>query len=220
MRALLAGATGLVGSRVLRRLADDAAWSGVTVLARTPPARLPGTPDRVRLVTCRFEELGALRPFPAADAVLCCLGTTIRKAGSQDAFHRVDHDFVLELARRARSAGATRFALVSATGADAGSRVFYNRVKGETERDLRAMRWESLSIVRPSLLDGPRREFRAGERIALALAWPIAALLPARLRPVSADAVAAALVGLAARGEPGVRVVESESIRALAAGAR
>lgn len=220
MKALLAGATGLVGARVLDRLARDAAWDHVTVLVRTPPRRLPAGPDRIRLVVSDFDHLHALRPFPRSDAVFCCLGTTIRKAGSTDAFRRVDRDYVIDLARRAKAAGATRFALVSALGADPGSRVFYSRVKGEVERDLRAMDWPHLAILRPSMLDGDRAEFRLGERVALALAAPFGLLIPAKWRPIAAEIVAAAMVSAARDAEPGTRVIESDEIRTVASRAR
>ena len=207
--ALLVGATGVVGSRVLARLQSDRSWSSIEVLARRPvPA---ATRARVRVID--FDAVPTLEDFPQAEAVFCCLGTTIRAAGSQQAFRRVDHDHVLALAHRARAAGATHFLLVSAVGADAGSRVFYNRVKGETERDLRAMDWPSLTVLRPSLLDGDRAQFRAGERAALAVLRPLAAWIPTAWRPVPVDAVAATLVDAAAApGPPGLRIIESAEI--------
>lgn len=206
--ALLAGATGLVGTRVLERLAADRSRGAITVLARRP---IP-VPERTELRVIDFDALDTLDAVPAVEAVFCCLGTTIGRAGSQQAFRRVDHDYVLALARRARAAGAAHFLLVSAVGADAGSRVFYNRVKGETERDLQAMGWPSLTILRPSLLDGDRAEFRAGERAALAVLRPLSALVPAAWRPVPADAVASAMVGAATTPTPGLRIIESAEL--------
>lgn len=208
--ALLAGATGVVGARVLARLEADPSWGAITVLARRPVADA----GRAQVRVVDFDRLAALDTPSHVDAVFCCLGTTIAQAGSRQAFRRVDHDYVLALAQRARAAGAAHFLLVSAVGADASSRVFYNRVKGETERDLRAMDWPTLTILRPSLLDSDRDEFRAGERFALAVLRPLAALVPAAWRPVPADAVAAAMVAAAARGAglPGVRVIDSAEI--------
>ncbi len=207
--AVIAGATGLVGSELLAAIARARAYPRVFALARRAlPPDFPG----LRAVEARFDALdavlGAVRP--GAD-IFCCLGTTIRKAGSQAAFRAVDHGHVVALARWARTAGARRLLLVSALGADPDSRVFYNRVKGEAERDVRAQGPASVVVLRPSLLDGERTEQRPGERFALALARPLRALIPARLRPVPAADVAAALLD-AARATSPPPVLESASL--------
>lgn len=216
-RALIAGASGLVGSRVLARLLADARWSEVHALVRRPlPAALralPGAADG-RLVEHEvdFASIARRSGLPRVDDVALCLGTTIRAAGSQQAFRRVDFDAVVGTARVALRGGAQRLAAVSALGADASSRVFYNRVKGETEAELSRLDYASITLLRPSLLDGERAESRPAERLALGLARPLAALIPARWRPIAADAVAAALVEALRRGEPGLRIVESDRI--------
>ena len=134
--------------------------------------------------------------------VFCCLGTTIGRAGSKEAFRRVDHDYVLALGQWARGAGAHRMIVISAAGADAASRVFYSRVKGETERDLAALRLRSLVIVRPSLLSGQRDEFRLGERLALIATRPFRGLIPAGVRPIDAADVAQAMLDAALADAP------------------
>jgi uncharacterized protein YbjT (DUF2867 family) len=225
-RALIAGATGLVGSRLLSRLLADSRYGQVHVIGRRtlPAAQRPApAPDAgpsapSRLVEHRvdFESPHRWEAVPAVDDLFLCLGTTIRKAGSQAAFRRIDFDAAVGIARAAHRAGAARCVAVSAVGAAPGSRVFYNRVKGEVEVALETIGFRSLTLIRPSLLDGERAESRPLERLALGALRPVAAWLPARWRPVSADAVAATMVDAAARGTPGCRVVESERIPPVA----
>jgi uncharacterized protein YbjT (DUF2867 family) len=221
-RALIAGATGLVGGRVLTRLRASPAYREVHALVRRPlPAALresvaAGAPVDEHVVD--FGALARLPAFPQVDDVYCCLGTTIRAAGSRRGFRDVDFDAVVALARIARRHGASRLAFVSAMGADPDSPLFYNRVKGDAEAALAKLGYASLTLLRPSLLDGARTEWRTGERIALALGRPVAGLIPARWRPVRADAVAACMVESVLRGTPGLRVVESDRIALSGAG--
>lgn len=199
--AVLAGATGLVGGALLARLLQDPATGRVYALARRP---LPAHP---KLTACPadFDDLTralAAVPGDVAPDVYCALGTTRRAAGSQAAFRRVDHDHVLALGQWAVRAGAGRLLVVSAVGADAHAAGFYSRVKGQTEAALRALPLRSLVIARPSLLDGARDPWRTGERLALALARLLRPLIPAALRPIGADDVAAALWQAAQQAEP------------------
>ena len=142
------------------------------------------------------------------DQILCALGTTIRQAGSRERFRLVDYQYPLETARLGLAGGATHYLLVSATGADPRSWVFYSRVKGEVESAILAMPYRSVTIVRPSLLLGRRAEYRLGEQIAKRLAF----LAPRRYKPVHADAVAATLVSAAKDDVPGRRIIESKDI--------
>jgi uncharacterized protein YbjT (DUF2867 family) len=212
--ALLAGATGLVGSHVLAPLLADADWSHVVTVGR----RI--TPLRHEKLEQRMLDLGALdavADLPRVDDVFCCLGTTIKQAGSQQAFRRVDHDYVVGLARAGLRAGATQFLLVSAVGADAESRLFYSRIKGETEAAIRKLPYRAIQIFRPSLLLGERAEFRLGERIAMLGAPIMALLLPGRLRryrPILAADVARAMVRVAREAPRGPNVFEYDAMRA------
>jgi uncharacterized protein YbjT (DUF2867 family) len=158
--AIVAGPNGLIGSELVRRLLAHHAYRRVVALSRRPM-----DPDaKLQVVEAAYDgldrvlaaETGRRDPLD----VFCCLGTTMRRAGSREAFRRVDHDHVLALGRWAAKARARRFVVVSAAGADASSRVFYNRVKGEMERGLAALGLASLVVVRPSLLAGERSEFR------------------------------------------------------------
>ncbi len=160
------------------------------------------------------DVLAPLLPHSPVDAY-CCLGTTIRSAGSQQAFRRVDHDLVLAFARWAASVPVSRLVVVSALGADAKSRAFYNRVKGETEDDLRAVAGSSLVLLRPSLLDGPRTERRWGESLVLAMTRPVRTWLPASLRPVSVEDVAQSMI-TAALGDKPTAVLESAALQGAA----
>jgi uncharacterized protein YbjT (DUF2867 family) len=201
---LLAGATGLVGSRVL------------ALLPKAIPVgrRATGRPGEV------VADFGALPPLPAADVAICALGTTIHAAGSQAAFRAVDYDAVLAFARAAQAAGVTRFIVVTAVGADAASSVFYSRVKGEVERDLSAPGFDRLDIIQPGLILGPRSERRPLEAFFQWLAPLLNPLLVgglARYGGVSADVVAGAIVALAGQTTPGRFVHQNRALAALAA---
>jgi uncharacterized protein YbjT (DUF2867 family) len=152
------------------------------------------------------------------DDVFITLGTTIEVAGSQAAFRQVDFDFVVNTARAARAAGATRLAVVSSLGADAKSRVFYNRVKGEMEAAITQLGYKSVVIAQPSLLLGDRAKLgqpaRSGEVWAARLLGPLRWMVPKRVRPIHARAVASALLAAILDAEPGVRVLKSGAMQA------
>ncbi len=187
--ALVAGATGLVGRECLRLLAEDANVEEVRALVRKP---LSVETQALGIRECRvdFDRLEEHADWFEVDWAFCALGTTMRQAGSQDAFRRVDFDYPLSVARTARTAGARHFLLVSAVGADARSKVFYNRVKGELEEAVSQLGYPSLTIARPSLLLGERSPPRIGEEIGKRLAW----LFPPKWKPVQASQVASALL--------------------------
>lgn len=211
--ALVLGASGLVGGHVLRRLAADARWTRVVTLGRRPlPTAGPTHEDHV----VDFDRLGEQAELFACDDLVCCLGTTIRTAGSQEAFRRVDLEIPFEAAQLAHTAGATQVALVSALGADAGSRIFYNRTKGEAEAAVGRVGFEGVQIFRPSLLAGDRDEVRVAERVGQVVLGALAPVLRgplAPLRPTEADDVAAAIVAVLADRPPGAHVYEPDAIR-------
>jgi uncharacterized protein YbjT (DUF2867 family) len=210
---MLLGATGLVGGELLRLLLADRTVGRVVALARrtvTPPK---GTsPEQLRKLDARVVDVerldAAADAFNGVEQIFCALGTTIRQAGSQDRFRQIDHDVPVAAARLGMQLGARHFLLVSALGADPSSRIFYNRVKGEVERDIAALGYRSVTVVRPSLLLGERSEFRLGEELAKRLRW----LIPGKWSPVQAADVAAALVAQGARDDSGVRIIESRDI--------
>ena len=165
--ALIVGGSGLVGRFCLQALLEDPAYGSVISLARRE-LPIPANPKRVQKVL-PFETLAAL-DLPPMDDVFCALGTTIRKAGSQQAFRCVDYDLPLAVADHALKFGARQFVLVSSIGADARSKNFYLRTKGELEDMLRRLPFKALHIFRPSFLIGKREESRLGESIAIPLA--------------------------------------------------
>ncbi|HUO52564.1 MAG TPA: NAD(P)H-binding protein [Gemmatimonadaceae bacterium] len=208
---LLAGATGLVGRECLRQLVADPGVNRVVVLARRPlPPSLQPVLSAAKLEVYRidFDRLEEHVALMNVDQIFCALGTTIKQAGSRQRFREIDFGYAETLARLGAREGAHHFLLVSALGANARSRVFYNRVKGELEDAVRRLPYRSVTIVRPSFLEGQRDEDRPFERIALRFAR----FAPKRYRPVPAARVAGALVRAAREDVQGVRVIESEDL--------
>jgi uncharacterized protein YbjT (DUF2867 family) len=211
--ALLAGATGLVGRELLPLLLDDGDTEEVVVLSRRPLA----TPHpKLQQGVIAFDQLQNF-VLPPVDDFYCCLGTTMREAGSHEAFREVDLVYPVTIARMALAAGATRCLFVSAIGADRQSRVFYNQVKGELEHELMRLELRTVYAFRPSLLAGKRTQLRLGERAALALAFPVSFLLPPRIRPIAAADVARAMHACGKRSAAGRFVIQSDEIREIAA---
>jgi uncharacterized protein YbjT (DUF2867 family) len=188
----LAGATGLVGRAILEGLLADESVAAVHALVRREPGIIHPK------LTAHVVDFTALPPLPPLDEVYLALGTTIKAAGSQMAFRAVDFDANLSVARAALAAGGRRCGLVSAMGADAKSRVFYNRVKGELEEALARLPFDGLVIARPSLLVGDREALgqpaRPAERVVTAVSRLLGPLVPANYRPIGAADVARALL--------------------------
>jgi uncharacterized protein YbjT (DUF2867 family) len=203
--AVIAGASGLVGGALLDLLLADETWNRVLSVGRRRLER-----DDARLEQ-RVVSFADLHDLPPCTDVFSCLGTTLKEAGSRPAFRAVDHDAVVALARAAHRAGAERFLHVTALGASPRSRVFYNRVKGETERDVAASGVPATVAFRPSMLDGDRAESRPAERLGLA-AMRAAGPLLGRYRPTRVGDLAAAMVAEAKAARPGHRVVEAGAI--------
>ena len=203
---LLAGATGLTGEHLLDRLLNEPTITRVLAPSRRPLAKHPHLENPVGDPSVFLPELKG-----RVDIAFCCLGTTIKLAGSQEAFRAVDHDMVVAFAKRAREMGARHLIVLSAIGADPKSSVFYNRVKGEMEQSLRAQEWPQLTIARPSLLIGDRTEPRLSEQLAA----PLSRLIPGKYHGIEACQLARALWRLALEEQNGVRVVESDELRKL-----
>ena len=208
MKLILIGATGLVGREVLRLALSDTRVTAIVAPVRKP---LPAHP-KLDAPLVDFDRLPADAPWWQADAVICTLGTTMKVAGTRQAFRRVDHDYPLAAARLALAAGTRTYALNSAAGANAASRFFYNRVKGDLERDLEALGFASLTHVRPGLIGGEREEARAGEGAALRVLRVLGPVLPRRWRINPAPRIASTLLEAALAGTPGVHVVGPEQL--------
>ncbi|WP_296246723.1 oxidoreductase [Pseudomonas sp. UBA4194] len=203
---LLAGATGLTGEHLLDRLLSEPTVSRVLAPTRRPLAEHAHLENPVGSLAQLLPQLDG-----QVDIAYCCLGTTIKQAGSQEAFRQVDHDLIVAYAQRARELGARHLLVISAIDADPASSIFYNRVKGETEQALRAQGWPQLTIARPSVLIGTRTETRMAEKIA----GPLSKLIPGKYHGIEACQLARALWRLALEEQDGVRVVESDELRRL-----
>ncbi|WP_025097314.1 NAD(P)H-binding protein [Burkholderia sp. A1] len=209
MKLLLLGATGLVGSRALKLALDSRAFSQVVAPTRTP---LPPDAKLLNPVVARLDDWVPALASQQFEAVACALGTTQAKAGSKAAFIHVDYQLPLAFAKAAHDAGVPTFAIVTAMGASPSSRFFYPRTKGEVERDIQAIGFRSLTICRPSLIDGPRNESRQAEGAALKLVRLLAPVLPRKWRVNPADSIAAALLDAVLAAQPGCRWIHSQDM--------
>ncbi|WP_172795533.1 NAD(P)H-binding protein [Bdellovibrio bacteriovorus] len=212
----MVGASGLVGHELLVLLGLLDEISSVKAVTRSPLGRLPAGIENILL---DFNKLKDYDSVLKADIFVCCLGSTIKKAGSQEAFRKVDHDYVVEFAKVAEKVGAQKFLVVSAMGADANSSVFYNRVKGEMENDLRKLKIPQIEVFRPSLILGDRKEPRAGEDIAQKLSPYLNPLLVGPLkkyRAIKASDIAKAMAIAILNFHPGFHVYPSNKIQDIA----
>lgn len=209
--ALVAGASGLVGQALLPLLLARDEYRQVHSLVRRESGNI-----HVKLRE-NVVDFGALGTLPQADDIYISLGTTMKKAGSKEAFRLVDFDYVVGVAKAAHASGATRIAVVSSVGASPQSNVFYSRVKGEAEEAIAAIDYERVVLLRPSILDGEREEKRPGERIGLAMANALSFMVPKKYRAVHVDDVAEAMytsiLDYALVDHPRVRIIESDEIR-------
>lgn len=214
--ALIAGATGLVGSELLRILLDSSEYSRVIAVVRSP---LHVTHANLEEHIIDFEELADLSGLPLVDDVFCCLGTTIKKAKTQEAMTRIDVDYPIALANLGKTLGAKQYFVISSMGADAKSGIFYSRIKGLMEITLKGIGFQVLGIFRPSLLLGKRNEFRLGEAAA-AVFMPILSPLMIghfqKYRGIQAREVAMAMYNVAQLGRNGVSIYLSDEIKKLA----
>ena len=204
---LLAGATGLTGEHLLDRLLNEPTVSRVLAPSRRPLAEHPHLENPVGEPAEFLPQLNG-----RVDIAYCCLGTTIKKAGSEQAFRAVDLDMVVAFAKRAREMGARHLIVISALGADRRSSIFYNRVKGEVEEALRAVEFPSLTVVRPALIGGERDEFRPAEFVAMRILRLAEPLLPRRYRIVPHERIARVLLEAAVTASRGEHIIESDAI--------
>lgn len=207
--AWLAGGSGLVGGVLLRQLLDDAQFDNVVSVGRRT---LPLDHPKLTHLRVEFSSPLALEGLATPDVAFSCLGTTIRKAGSREAFQAVDHDAVLAFALAARQRGARVFVHVSSLGADLRSRAFYLSVKGELERDVARLGFPSIYALRPSMLDGKREERRPAEQVGLVVMRALGPLL-GKYRPTRVEAVARVMIASAKAAAPGAHVIEADAIR-------
>ena len=214
--ALLVGASGLVGGHCLQFLLKEPSYARVTVLVRKA---LNINHEKLIQHIIDFDEVTTLGKLFAVDDVFCCLGTTIRKAGTQEAFRKVDFDYPIKIAALTQHCGANKFLLVSSLGADPHSRIFYNRVKGELEEAIQKISFKAFHVFRPSLLFGDRKEIRTGKKIGAFAMMALKNVMIGRLkkyRAVQARDVAKVMVGAAQMNLTGMNIFESERIQEIA----
>lgn len=211
MKAAIAGSTGFIGKHLINLLKEDESFTQIDVVSRRPI-------DLSEKFNVLVNQDIAKQTFDSIDVAFCALGTTIKTAGSQEAFYHVDHNLVIDFAKNAKAAGAKTFVLVSSVGADARSSTFYLKVKGETERDLEVIGFDSLIILRPSMLMGERKEFRFGELIGKGLMTVFNPLMVgpmAKYRGIQGKTVAKAMLRLSKENLTGKHVIEGEKLHAF-----
>lgn len=207
MKILIWGSTGLVGSEIVKLALNDPHVSAIIapVRQRTQTVAIL----KLEQIDVEFGHIPANQEWLKVDAVICALGTTMKKAKSKQAFRKVDYDYVLEAARLAKQNNVPSFVFNSAVGADPDSIFFYNQVKGEAEQDLQKLNFPSLTFCRPGLITGPRKEFRAGEEIGKIISTVIGPILPKKFKPNPAHIIAEKMLEAALKSKPGLQIISS-----------
>ncbi|MBX2947028.1 MAG: oxidoreductase [Cyclobacteriaceae bacterium] len=208
--ALLAGSTGLIGKQLLELLLEDSDYTVVKAISRKP---LDIQHAKLQNIVADFNTLTEHHNQLKANDVFCCLGTTIKQAGSQAAFRKVDYDYPLELAKLTKNQGASQYLIITALGSDAKSGIFYNRVKGEVEQAIDELGFQSYHILRPSLLLGERTEKRAGEGAATVVYQALGFLIPLKYKAIDSVKVARAMLHMAKLNSKGKFIHESKELQ-------
>ncbi|MFN3487483.1 MAG: oxidoreductase [Emticicia sp.] len=208
--ALVVGASGLIGKHLTNKLLASNYYEKVSVIVRKP---LNIIHPKLEQIVMDFDNLDASKIV--ADDIFCCLGTTMKQAGSKEAFHKVDFTYPLNFAKAGLVNGAKQFLFVSSMGADEKSLVYYSRVKGEIEKALSDLRYSTLIIVRPSMLAGERENPRMGEKIGKVFMEFFAPLMPDKYKVIAGEKVAQAMLELAQKGTKNKDIVESDSLQSF-----
>jgi uncharacterized protein YbjT (DUF2867 family) len=207
--AIVAGASGLVGSALVSQLLLSSQYSQVVILVRS---RINLEHPKLIQLVVDFDQIENLTLNFKVDDAFCTLGTTISKAGSKAAFFKVDHDYVCSFAKKVLELGATGFYVVSSMGANPSSSIFYNKVKGITEEDLKKVGIHRLAILRPSLLLGPRTEKRTGEKFASWIMKALDFMIPSKYKAIHVNKVAGKMIEVALQEEQGIFILESDKL--------
>lgn len=205
--AVIVGASGMVGHELTLQLLEDERYKKVVVLVRKPLAI-----DHEKLEERRYDFDWPNADLVIGDELFCCLGTTIKAAGSQTAFRKVDYDYVLETAKIALANGTKKMAMISSMGADEDSKVFYSRIKGEIEAALQELNYEACYILRPSLLMGARNELRMGELVGKLAMTAFSFAIPNKYKGIESKQVAKAMIGAMNSEKTGVQILESDAL--------
>lgn len=213
MIAVISGATGLVGSILIQKLLNDSRFSLVKSVSRK--SLKISSPKLQEIICPNFDQLTSEARELKGDIYYCCLGTTIKTAGSQEKFRKVDYDAVMEFARIAKSHDAQAFAVITAQGANPESRIFYSKVKGEVEESLKALGFKHLVIMRPSLLMGERQEYRRGEKAMISVMEHVGHFLPGKIKKramTQVDTLAARMLEAGVQTSSGLNVINATEI--------
>ncbi len=208
--ALVVGSTGLIGNQLLKLVLEDDHYSKVVAISRSP---LQFSNPKLKVITADFKSLANCKEELKAEDVFCCLGTTIKKAKSKEAFREIDFEYPLLVARLAKEQGTLQYFLVSALGAKKTSSVFYNHVKGEVEKAIEKIGFKSYHILRPSLLLGSRIEKREGEQSMQKVFTAINFLIPKKYKAIESIKVARAMVAQAKQNTSGNFIHESDELQ-------
>ena len=208
--ALVAGSSGLIGNQLLSLLLEDSRYTKIIAISRNP---LELTHPKLENIVLDFEQLKQHSHALKCDDIFCCLGTTIKKVKTKEAFRKVDFQYPLELARIGKEQGAENYLLVSALGANKNSSLFYNQVKGEVEGAIAKIGIPTLHIFRPSLLVGPRSEQRSGEQAAKWVYKIFGFLIPTKYMAIESIKVARAMISVAQEKRNGVIIHESKELQ-------
>ena len=208
--AIVAGTTGLIGSQLLELILKDDYYSEVVALSRKP---FQISNPKFKNLVVEFDKLHEYSDQLRGNDVYCCMGTTIKVAGSKEAFYKVDHDYPVSLASITKSQGASQYLIITAMGASKTSSIFYNRVKGEVQEDLLKIGFESTHFFQPSMLSGPRIEKRRGEEMGQAFMRGLGFLIPKKYKIIESIKVARAMLTFAKLQQPGVKVHDSAELQ-------
>lgn len=215
MEAIIAGATGLIGNSLLHQLLDDPGYTKVTVVVRK---EIPMQHTKLEQLVVDFDRLDNHEDHIKGDVVFCALGTTKSKTPDQEQYRKIDYQYPLDIAFIAQQNGASQYHLVSALGASEKSSIFYSRLKGEVERDLKSIPFKTIHIYRPSLLDGERKEHRSAEGIMIGLMRVLNPLLIGSLkkyRSIKIEKVASAMLKQSLKPLNGIFIYDSDEIEQL-----
>jgi uncharacterized protein YbjT (DUF2867 family) len=213
--ALIFGSSGLVGSSLLKLVLEDQYYDKIKIFVRK---KILVSSPKLEQIEVDFHHLDNVKDEISGDHLYLCLGTTMAKAGSKDAFYLVDHDFTLHAAHLAFANGVAKVCLISSMGADTSSNVYYSRVKGEIEKEVALIKFKAVHIVRPSLLLGDRKEKRLGERIGIMISKIFGFIFKGPMRkyaPIEDKTVAQAMMCLMQKAETGVHIHESIELQQL-----
>ncbi|RYU91749.1 oxidoreductase [Emticicia agri] len=206
--ALIVGATGLIGNHLTQKILNHPSYSTVKVLVRKS---LDFQHPKLEQIVIDFDNFN--QSLVVADDIFCCLGTTMKQAGSKEAFYKVDFTYPFEIAKAALQNGASQYVIVTAMGADEKSMFYYNRVKGEIEKAISDLHYPALLIFRPSLLLGERKKSRAGEGFATILMKTFNFLIPDNYKAIKGETVANAMLAMAQKGIKGKDIIVSEKMQ-------